>query len=207
MSIVIAESLAGKRVAITGSTGFVGTALVERLLRCVPDCELILLVRDGRRTPAPRRVEKELLKNDAFDRLRELHTHARRDRDIRRDDITPDPHRGRRREHRRARAQRRASCDLGDRRRHHPLRRNRVVRLTARSCGRDQPARPDPDRPPVPRARRLPAPRRGQHLLRRRQPARQRARRVGQRGPLRHGAELAVARSLQLDDSRATPKR
>ena len=73
MFIVIAESLAGKRIAITGSTGFVGTALVERLLRSVPDCELILLVRDGRRTPAPKRVEKELLKNDAFDRLREQH--------------------------------------------------------------------------------------------------------------------------------------
>ena len=68
---MIAEGLAGKRIAITGSTGFVGTALVERLLRGVPDCELILLVRDGRRTPAATRVEKELLKNDAFDRLRE----------------------------------------------------------------------------------------------------------------------------------------
>ncbi len=73
---MIAASLAGKRIAITGSTGFVGTALVERLLRSVPDCELILLVRDGRRTPAARRVEKELLKNDAFDRLREQHAAA-----------------------------------------------------------------------------------------------------------------------------------
>jgi HAD superfamily hydrolase (TIGR01490 family) len=71
VGIVIAEGLAGKRIAITGSTGFVGTALVERLLRGVPDCELILLVRDGRRTKAAVRVEKELLKNDAFDRLRE----------------------------------------------------------------------------------------------------------------------------------------
>src|SRR5918993_531477 len=67
---MIAESLAGKRIAITGSTGFVGTALVERLLRGVPDCHLVLLVRDGKRTPAARRVERELLRNDAFDRLR-----------------------------------------------------------------------------------------------------------------------------------------
>jgi HAD superfamily phosphoserine phosphatase-like hydrolase len=67
---VIAEALARTRIAITGSTGFVGTALVERLLRSVPDCELVLLVRDGRRTPAARRVQRELLKNDAFDRLR-----------------------------------------------------------------------------------------------------------------------------------------
>ena len=67
---MIAESLAGKRIAITGSTGFVGTALVERLLRSVPGCELVLLVRDGKRTPAARRTQREILKNDAFDRLR-----------------------------------------------------------------------------------------------------------------------------------------
>ena len=71
---MIAESLAGKRIAVTGSTGFVGTALVERLLRSVPGCELVLLVRDGRRTKAAVRVEKELLRNDAFDRLREQHS-------------------------------------------------------------------------------------------------------------------------------------
>ena len=70
---MIADSLAGKRIAVTGSTGFVGTALIERLLRSVPDCELILLVRDGQRTPAAKRVQKELLKNDAFDRLRAQH--------------------------------------------------------------------------------------------------------------------------------------
>jgi alcohol-forming fatty acyl-CoA reductase len=67
---VIAESLAGKRIAITGSTGFVGTALVERLLRAVPDCTLVLLVRPGRRSTVDERVRKEILKNDAFDRLR-----------------------------------------------------------------------------------------------------------------------------------------
>jgi alcohol-forming fatty acyl-CoA reductase len=70
---VIAECLAGKRIAVTGATGFVGTALVERLLRSVPDCELVLLVRDGKRTPAAKRVQREILKNDAFDRLRAEH--------------------------------------------------------------------------------------------------------------------------------------
>ena len=38
---MIAQSLSKRRIAITGSTGFVGTALVERLPRGVPDCELI----------------------------------------------------------------------------------------------------------------------------------------------------------------------
>ena len=70
---MIAASLSGKRIAITGSTGFVGTALVERLLRGVPDCELVLLIRDGKRTSAAERARKEILKNDAFDRLRETH--------------------------------------------------------------------------------------------------------------------------------------
>ncbi len=67
---MIRENLAGKRVAITGSTGFVGTALVERLLRAVPECELVLLVRPSKRHDVTERVRREIFKNDAFDRLR-----------------------------------------------------------------------------------------------------------------------------------------
>ena len=66
---MIAEQLAGKRIAVTGSTGFLGTALIERLVRSVPDCELILLVRPGRRG-AQARVTRDVLKNDAFDLIR-----------------------------------------------------------------------------------------------------------------------------------------
>ena len=67
---VIVESLAGKRIAITGATGFLGTALAERLLRCVPECEVVLMVRPGRRGAA-QRVRRDVLRNSAFDRLRE----------------------------------------------------------------------------------------------------------------------------------------
>src|SRR5215210_2900172 len=67
---MIRQNLAGKRIAITGSTGFVGTALVERLLRAVPECDLVLLVRPNRRHDATERVRREIYKNDAFDRLR-----------------------------------------------------------------------------------------------------------------------------------------
>jgi len=46
---MIREVLAGQRIAVTGATGFVGTALVERLVRAVPECTVVPLVRPGRR--------------------------------------------------------------------------------------------------------------------------------------------------------------
>ncbi|MCD9622353.1 HAD-IB family hydrolase [Rhabdothermincola salaria] len=67
---MIPAALAGKRLFITGTTGFLGTNLLERLLRSVPDCELVLLVRPGKRSSIEQRVAREILKNDAFDRLR-----------------------------------------------------------------------------------------------------------------------------------------
>jgi len=66
---VIAEGLGGKRIAVTGGTGFLGTALIERLLRAVPDCALVLLVRPGKRTGAAQRARREIFRNDAFERL------------------------------------------------------------------------------------------------------------------------------------------
>ena len=68
--MMIKQNLSGKRIAITGATGFLGTALVERLLSSIPDCELVLLVRPGRRG-AEKRAERDILRNDAFDNLRE----------------------------------------------------------------------------------------------------------------------------------------
>ena len=66
---MLREALAGRRIAITGGTGFLGTALAERLLRSIPDCEVALLVRPGRRG-AGERVRREILRNNCFDHLR-----------------------------------------------------------------------------------------------------------------------------------------
>jgi alcohol-forming fatty acyl-CoA reductase len=66
---MIAEQLAGTRIAVTGSTGFLGTALVERLLRQVPGCEIVLLVRPGKRSTPAERARREIFRNDAFARL------------------------------------------------------------------------------------------------------------------------------------------
>ncbi len=67
---MIRDELAGRRIAVTGATGFLGTALVERLLRSVPECEVVVVVRPGQyQTPAVR-TRREILRNDCFERLR-----------------------------------------------------------------------------------------------------------------------------------------
>ncbi len=69
----VRDALSSRQFFITGATGFLGTALVERLLRCAPDSRVVLLVRPGRRSTAEQRAAKEILRNDCFDRLREEH--------------------------------------------------------------------------------------------------------------------------------------
>lgn len=66
----IAQVLDGTRIAVTGSTGFLGTALVEKLLRSVPGCQLVLLIRPGKRSSVEARARREVFRNNAFDRQR-----------------------------------------------------------------------------------------------------------------------------------------
>jgi HAD superfamily hydrolase (TIGR01490 family) len=66
----IAEVLAGKRILLTGATGFVGEALLERLLFDLPQTPVVLLVRARSGVSARRRVES-LLGGPAFSRLRD----------------------------------------------------------------------------------------------------------------------------------------
>jgi fatty acyl-CoA reductase len=64
------SDLSGATVLLTGVTGFLGTAILEKLLRSVPGCRVVTLVRPGRHG-AGRRVRDEVLASRAFAPLRE----------------------------------------------------------------------------------------------------------------------------------------
>ncbi|MDB5066003.1 MAG: HAD-superfamily subfamily PSPase-like protein, partial [Chloroflexi bacterium] len=64
------SDLSGATVLLTGVTGFLGTAILEKLLRSVPGCRVVTLVRPGRHG-AERRVRDEVLASRAFAPLRE----------------------------------------------------------------------------------------------------------------------------------------
>ncbi|MFC3689453.1 HAD-IB family hydrolase [Aquipuribacter hungaricus] len=56
----LADSLAGKRILLTGVTGFVGEALLHKLLRDVPGCTVVAMVRPKQGQTAEDRVAKLL---------------------------------------------------------------------------------------------------------------------------------------------------
>ncbi|KAJ1269627.1 hypothetical protein BS78_07G226000 [Paspalum vaginatum] len=64
----------GKSILITGSTGFLGKILVEKILRVQPDTKKIyLLVRGTDASSAKLRVQEEVTGTELFDLLREKH--------------------------------------------------------------------------------------------------------------------------------------
>src|SRR2546430_2275794 len=66
----IRERLQGKRVLLTGVTGFLGTAIFERLLHDFPSTHVVVLARGRYGTAARSRVE-EVVAGNAFARFRE----------------------------------------------------------------------------------------------------------------------------------------
>src|SRR3954453_19826780 len=66
----IADLLAGKRLLLTGVTGFVGEALLERILHDLPDTSVVVVVRARGGMSAVDRVA-DLLRKPAFGRVRD----------------------------------------------------------------------------------------------------------------------------------------
>ena len=191
MAPVIAEALARTRIAITGSTGFVGTALVERLLRSRAR------VRAGAARPRRQAHAGGPAGAARAAQERRLRPPARRAgrgrrRDVRRDDGAADHDDRRRRRHRRPRAvrgrpgrarlvrhrrsTRRPRC-RSTRRSTRPSRSTCSARRASPSCCNELGV--------------TPAPRVGVDVLRRRQPPRHGARGARQRRAVRPRAELA----------------
>ncbi len=210
---MIAESLAGKRIAITGSTGFVGTALVERLLRS--RARLRTGPARPRRPTHQRRRAAPTARSSRTTRSIGSAQTAQRATTTTSPTSTARGHHDRRRRHpRRARAERRRPRDL----RQPPT---SMIHSAAAvsfdspldSRGRDQPARPDHASPTS--ATSIgdhAAPRRGVDLLRRRQPPRQRPGEARQRRPVRHRHRLAqrgrsASRRLRSDTDAASRSR
>jgi fatty acyl-CoA reductase len=71
--ISVKGQLKGKRLFITGATGFLGKVVIEKLIREVPEVEkIVLLLRgNGQYRTARERFAKEIMVSSIFDRLRE----------------------------------------------------------------------------------------------------------------------------------------
>ena len=68
---MLAEAYRGRSILLTGGTGFLGTALVEKILRSLPELGcLYLLIRPSRERDAAARFENDVLGSAAFRRLR-----------------------------------------------------------------------------------------------------------------------------------------
>src|SRR5829696_8436521 len=69
---MLGEAYKDKKILLTGGTGFLGTALIEKILRSLPDLGcLYLVVRPSRGKSAAERFEKDVLGAAAFRGLRE----------------------------------------------------------------------------------------------------------------------------------------
>src|SRR5207302_9783469 len=70
--VLIADTLKGKTILVTGTTGFLGKSIVEKTLRAIPEVGRInLAIRASARRPAAERLEREVLSSPAFKRLKD----------------------------------------------------------------------------------------------------------------------------------------
>ena len=191
---------------MTGATGFVGTALVERMLRCVPDVRrwccwcATAAASSAERRVAARDPAQRLLRppprpssgDDGFAEMAAERVQVVRG-DVGTDGLGLDDD---------------GPSRTGGLRRGDPLRRHRGLRLAARPGGRGEPARARPHRGDhrlgLRRGRRPCPPGHGEHLLRGRQPPRCGPRGAGRRhnpffADIDWRAEVAAARRSRAD--------
>ena len=68
MSLGIKEFYSGKTIFLTGTTGFVGKVVLEKIIRTLPDFKkLFIMVRDKKNKSVRERFENEILSSEIFD--------------------------------------------------------------------------------------------------------------------------------------------
>jgi nucleoside-diphosphate-sugar epimerase len=69
--LTVQAALSGKRILLTGATGFLAKVVLEKLIRSVPDIKgVILLIRGGRDGDARERFRRQIATSSIFDTLR-----------------------------------------------------------------------------------------------------------------------------------------
>jgi alcohol-forming fatty acyl-CoA reductase len=72
--MLITERYHGKRVLITGCTGFLGKVLLEKFLYSLGSVDRIFVLIRAKKGSKPfERFKKEIMSSQCFDRLREIH--------------------------------------------------------------------------------------------------------------------------------------
>ena len=67
MGLGIKEFYAGKTIFLTGTTGFVGKVVLEKMLRSLPDIKKIFIMVRGKKNISVReRFEREILSSEIF---------------------------------------------------------------------------------------------------------------------------------------------
>ena len=78
MSLGIKEFYRGKTIFLTGTTGFVGKVVLEKIIRSLPDFKkLFIMVRDKKNKTVRERFETEILSSEIFD------PHFKKDQNLR----------------------------------------------------------------------------------------------------------------------------
>ncbi|XP_044500191.1 fatty acyl-CoA reductase 2, chloroplastic-like [Mangifera indica] len=72
--IGILEFLPAKNYFVTGATGFLGKAIIEKLLRAAPNvCKIYLLIKAENEEAALERIKTEIIDSNLFDLARDMH--------------------------------------------------------------------------------------------------------------------------------------
>jgi len=69
----VTEFYKGKNILVTGTTGFVGKVILEKLLFSLEDIHIYILIRGKKGSSVNERFKKEIIDSECFSRLKSRH--------------------------------------------------------------------------------------------------------------------------------------